>query len=296
MTMSTAFIGLGRMGWPMAAHLSPKPTVFDVNTDAANAWLAENSDGRIATSVADAVKEADVIISSLPADAQLLSVLDALLPAIKSRAVWIDHSTTSAQAARQVAERLSDAGAAFLDAPVSGGVDGARRGNLTVMVGGDEAVLARIEPVIGSYAARITHMGPAGAGQIAKMTNQICVIGLAQALAEGLDFATRAGLDTSRMVQVMQQGSSTSWMMENRADRMLAGEYDHGFSTALMRKDLGLVLDEARAMDVSLPVTGLVGQFLADVQAMGGEHWDWSALMERQRRFSPVSGSGDSDD
>jgi len=284
------------MGWPMAAHLSPKPTVFDVNTEAANGWLAENSSGRVATSIAEAIEGADLIISSLPADAQLLAVLDAVLPAIKSDAIWIDHSTTSAQAARHVAERVSAAGAAFLDAPVSGGVDGARNGKLTVMVGGDAAVLNRIEPVIASYAARITHMGAAGAGQIAKMTNQICVIGLAQALAEGLDFASRAGLDTARMVQVMQQGSSTSWMMENRADRMLAGEYDHGFSTALMRKDLGLVLDEARAMDVSLPVTGLVGQFLADVQAMGGEHWDWSALMERQRRFSPVSGSTDSDD
>lgn len=296
MTMTTAFIGLGRMGWPMAAHLSPKPFVFDVNAEAANAWLAEYSDGRVAASIAEAIDGADLIISSLPADAQLLSVLDELLPTIKADAIWIDHSTTSAQAARHVANRLSAVGAAFLDAPVSGGVDGARRGNLTVMVGGDAAVLERIEPVIASYASRITHMGPAGAGQIAKMTNQICVIGLAQALAEGLDFASRAGLDTTRMVQVMQQGSSTSWMMENRADRMLAGEYDHGFSTALMRKDLGLVLDEARAMNVGLPVTGLVGQFLADVEAMGGENWDWSALMERQRKFSPVSGSTDSDD
>lgn len=296
MTMKTAFIGLGRMGWPMAAHLSPKPIVFDVNAEATNAWLAECSDGRVAASIAEAIDGADLIISSLPADAQLLSVLDELLPTIKADAIWIDHSTTSAQAARHVANRLSTVGAAFLDAPVSGGVDGARRGNLTVMVGGDAAVLERIEPVIASYASRITHMGPAGAGQIAKMTNQICVIGLAQALAEGLDFASRAGLDTTRMVQVMQQGSSTSWMMENRADRMLAGEYDHGFSTALMRKDLGLVLDEARAMNVGLPVTGLVGQFLADVEAMGGENWDWSALMERQRKFSPVSGSTDSDD
>ncbi|MFK7966900.1 MAG: NAD(P)-dependent oxidoreductase [Burkholderiaceae bacterium] len=296
MTLTTAFIGLGRMGWPMAAHLSPRPTVFDINEQTAQSWLADNTGGRLASSITEAVEGADLIISSLPADAQLLAVLEVLEPAIKAGATWIDHSTTSAQAARQVAERLAERNAHFLDAPVSGGVDGACRGNLTVMVGGDAQVLNRIEPVLEQYAARVTHMGPAGSGQVAKMTNQICVIGLAQALAEGLDFASRAGLDTARMVQVMQQGSSTSWMMENRADRMLAGEYDHGFSTALMRKDLGLVLEEARAMNVSLPVTGLVGQFLADVEAMGGEHWDWSALMERQRKFAPVSGSPESDD
>jgi len=293
---TTAFIGLGRMGWPMAAHVSPAPAVFDVNSQAARDWLAENNEGRLARSIADAVEGADLVISSLPADAQLLEVLQAIEPIIKKEAVWIDHSTTSAQAARHVAQRLSEVGASFLDAPVSGGVVGAQNGSLTVMVGGDATVLAKIEPVIASYSARITHMGPAGAGQVAKMTNQICVIGLAQALAEGLNFAANAGLDTARMVQVMRQGSSTSWMMENRADQMLAGEYNHGFSTALMRKDLGLVLEEARTMNVSLPVTGLVGQFLADVEAMGGKDWDWSALMERQRRFSPVSGNPDPTD
>jgi 3-hydroxyisobutyrate dehydrogenase-like beta-hydroxyacid dehydrogenase len=199
-------------------------------------------------------------------------------------AVWIDHSTSSAQAAREVAAEVAAAGAQFLDAPVSGGVDGARNGTLTVMVGGDDAAFATVEPMVAAYGARVVLMGPSGAGQITKMTNQICVVGLCQALAEGLDFAETAGLDVSRVIHVMLQGSSASWQMANRADKMLAGEYDYGFSTTLMRKDVGLVLDEAEAMNVPLPVTSLVGQMLAEVTAMGGAQWDWCSLMERQRR------------
>ena len=184
---------------------------------------------------------------------------------------------------------VSAADAYFLDAPVSGGVDGARKGVLTVMVGGDEDAFVRAEPVVGSYAARIRRMGGPGAGQLTKMTNQICVVGLCQALAEGLDFASRAGLDVENVVEAMLQGSSTSWQMENRAEKMLEGDYDFGFSTTLMRKDIGLVLEEASSMNVSLPVTALVGQFLADVDSLGGANWDWCSLMERQRRFAPGS-------
>ena len=178
---------------------------------------------------------------------------------------------------------LFRSGVDFLDAPVSGGVDGARNGTLTVMVGGDSDAFARAESVIASYGARITLMGDSGAGQITKMTNQICVVGLCQALAEGLDFAESAGLDVSKVIHVMLQGSSASWQMANRAERMLAAEYDYGFSTTLMRKDIGLVLDEARAMKVPLPVTAMVGDMLAEVSAMGGDGWDWCSLMERQR-------------
>jgi 3-hydroxyisobutyrate dehydrogenase-like beta-hydroxyacid dehydrogenase len=174
-------------------------------------------------------------------------------------------------------------GVDFLDAPVSGGVDGARNGTLTVMIGGDTAAFERAEPIITSYGARITLMGGSGAGQITKMTNQICVAGLCQALAEGLDFAESAGLDVSKVIHVMLQGSSASWQMTNRAEKMLAGEYNYGFSTTLMRKDIGLVLDEARAMNVPLPVTGMVGEMLDEVSAMGGDAWDWCSLMERQR-------------
>ena len=292
--MRVAVIGLGRMGWPIAGHLAGgehghEVKVFDIAAEATVAWAGEHA-GEAVASVTDAVSGADVIVSSLPADKEMRVVVDEALPHVAEGAIWIDHSTISASGARQFADELANRRAHFLDAPVSGGVDGARNGSLTVMVGGDEDAFARIESLMAAYAGRVTHMGPSGAGQITKMTNQICVVGVAQALAEGLDFAINAGLDPERVVHVMTQGSSTSWEMENRAAQMIAGEYDFGFSTTLMRKDVGLVLDEASAMNVSLPVTAMVAQFLADVHALGGADWDWCSLMERQRR---LSGSAD---
>jgi 3-hydroxyisobutyrate dehydrogenase len=285
--MSTvAVIGIGRMGWHMAAHLAKaghEVTVCDAVPGLADQWVAEHG-GASAADPATAAAGRDLVVTSLPADPQLRAVAAAIVPVLARGAVWVDHSTTSAQASREVAVEVAAAGAQFLDAPVSGGVDGARNGTLTVMVGGDEAAFATAEPVVASYGARIVLMGPSGAGQITKMTNQICVVGLCQALAEGLDFAETAGLDVNRVIHVMLQGSSASWQMANRAERMLAGEYDYGFSTTLMRKDVGLVLDEAEAMNVPLPVTSLVGQMLAEVTAMGGAQWDWCSLMERQRR------------
>jgi 3-hydroxyisobutyrate dehydrogenase len=277
--MSTvAVIGIGRMGWHMAAHLAKAGhdvTVCDAVPGLADQWVAEHG-GASAADPATAAAGRDLVVTSLPADPQLRAVAAAIVPVLARGAVWVDHSTTSAQASREVAVEVAAAGAQFLDAPVSGGVDGARNGTLTVMVGGDEAAFATAEPVVASYGARIVLMGPSGAGQITKMTNQICVVGLCQALAEGLD--------VNRVIHVMLQGSSASWQMANRAERMLAGEYDYGFSTTLMRKDVGLVLDEAEAMNVPLPVTSLVGQMLAEVTAMGGAQWDWCSLMERQRR------------
>ena len=295
--MRIAVLGLGRMGWHMAAHLSSHAdahelVVFDVVDGLAGRWVDENG-GEVADSVASAVAGAEFVITSLPADRELETVADDLVPAIAAGAVWVDHSTTSARLARAVGASVTAADAHFLDAPVSGGVDGARKGVLTVMVGGDEGAFARAEPVVGSYAARMRLMGGPGAGQLTKMTNQICVVGLCQALAEGLDFASRAGLDVQNVVEAMLQGSSTSWQMENRAELMLAGDYDFGFSTTLMRKDVGLVLEEASSMNVSLPVTALVGQFLADVDSLGGAGWDWCSLMERQRRFAPASPPAD---
>jgi 3-hydroxyisobutyrate dehydrogenase len=285
--MSTvAVIGIGRMGWHMAAHLAKaghEVTVCDAVPGLADQWVAEHG-GASAADPAAAAAGRDLVVTSLPADPQLRAVAAAIVPVLVPGAVWIDHSTTSAQASREVAVEVAAVGAQFLDAPVSGGVDGARNGTLTVMVGGDEDAFATAEPVVASYGARIVLMGPSGAGQITKMTNQICVVGLCQALAEGLDFAETAGLDVNRVIHVMLQGSSASWQMANRAERMLAGEYDYGFSTTLMRKDVGLVLDEAEAMNVPLPVTSLVGQMLAEVTAMGGAQWDWCSLMERQRR------------
>jgi len=288
--MRVAVIGLGRMGWPIAGHLAGgehghEVKVFDIAAEATVAWAGEHA-GEAVASVTDAVSGADVIVSSLPADKEMRVVVDEALPHVAEGAIWIDHSTISASGARQFADELANRRAHFLDAPVSGGVDGARNGSLTVMIGGDEDAFARIESLMAAYAGRVTHMGPSGAGQITKMTNQICVVGVAQALAEGLDFAINAGLDPERVVHVMTQGSSTSWEMENRAAQMIAGEYDFGFSTTLMRKDVGLVLDEASAMNVSLPVTAMVAQFLADVHALGGADWDWCSLMERQRRLS----------
>jgi 3-hydroxyisobutyrate dehydrogenase len=281
-----AVIGIGRMGWHMAAHLARaghEVVVNDAAHDVVERWTAEHG-GSAAADAGTAVQGCQLVVTSLPADPQLREVAAAVVPHLAPGTVWIDHSTTSAHVAREVAEQVAGTGARFLDAPVSGGVDGARNGTLTVMVGGEQAAFDQAEPVVAAYGARIVLMGPCGAGQITKMTNQICVVGLCQALAEGLDFAETAGLDVRRVIHVMLQGSSASWQMANRAERMLDGEYDYGFSTTLMRKDIGLVLDEAEAMNVPLPVTAMVGQMLAEVAAMGGQQWDWCSLMERQRR------------
>lgn len=280
-----AVVGLGRMGWHMAVHLSRSGhdvAVCDVVPGVAQKWVDENG-GSAFTDATAAVAGRDIVVTSLPADRELFAVADAILPVLGRGALWVDHSTTSAEGARVIHSRAEALGVSFLDAPVSGGVDGARNGTLTVMVGGDQPAFELVEPVISSYGARITLMGDSGAGQITKMTNQICVVGLCQALAEGLDFAESAGLDVSKVIHVMLQGSSASWQMANRAERMLAGEYDYGFSTTLMRKDVGLVLEEANSMNVPLPVTKMVGDMLAEVSAMGGDAWDWCSLMERQR-------------
>ena len=280
-----AIIGLGRMGWHMAAHLAKAGHVVsacDVVPGVAEKWVHENG-GSAFTDAAAAVVGCDTVVTSLPADRELFAVADAILPVLGNGCLWVDHSTTSAEGARVVHARAAERNVAFLDAPVSGGVDGARNGTLTVMAGGDREAFDRAESVMSSYAARITLMGDSGAGQITKMTNQICVVGLCQALAEGLDFAESAGLDVSKVIHVMLQGSSASWQMANRAEKMLAGEYNYGFSTTLMRKDVGLVLDEAKSMNVPLPVTTMVGEMLAEVSRMGGDAWDWCSLMERQR-------------
>jgi len=287
--MKVACIGLGRMGWHMAAHLSRsgdhEVVVYDVQSETGQKWAAEY-EGVAEESVASATKDSDFIVTSLPADRELQAVAEEVIPSIAKNAVWIDHSTTSAQAAREIGTLLNAVGAYFLDAPVSGGVVGAENGTISVMAGGDSEAFSRAEPIIDLYSGQVRLMGELGAGQLTKMTNQICVVGLCQALAEGLDFASRAGLDVENVIEAMLQGSSTSWQMENRADKMFAGEYDYGFSTVLMRKDVGLVLEEAASMNISLPVTALVSQFLADVESMGGANWDWCSLMERQRGFA----------
>ncbi len=283
--MKIAFIGLGRMGWHLAGHLAMaghEVAVYDIDTATAQRWVDEHH-GRAAGSIVDAVQDCAVVCSSVPADPQLRAIWDAAQGALAEGAIWIDHSTTSAEIARALATEAATNGRFFIDAPVSGGTVGAENGKLAVMAGGDPIAWVTAEQVVAAYAARANLIGPAGAGQLTKMANQICVLGVGQALAEGLSFAESAGLDPRKVLEVMLTGSSTSWMMENRAALMIDATYDYGFSTTLMRKDIGLVLDEARRMDETLPITAQIAELLDEVDAMGGASWDWCSLMERQR-------------
>ena len=288
--MKIAFIGLGRMGYPMAGHLATaghELAVVDVDQQHVAGWVAEHG-GRPAATPREALAGADVVVSSLPADAQLRAVAEGeegVLAGASDGVVWIDHTTASAGVSGELAASAARHGAGFVDAPVSGGVDGARAGTLAVMAGGEVDHFERARELMEAYAARITHMGPVGTGQLTKMTNQICVAGLCQALVEGLDFAEASGLELERVVDVMLAGASTSWQVENRWQPMAEGEYDFGFATELMRKDIGLCLAEAREAGVALPVTALVDQFLSEVESLGGARWDWCSLMERQRRL-----------
>ena len=283
--MRIAFIGLGRMGWHLAGHLAAaghELSVFDIDPDAGARWAAEFS-GTAATTIEEAVRDCAVVCSSVPADPQLRAIWDATQSSLAEGAIWIDHSTTSAEIARELAAEAAATGRAFIDAPVSGGTVGAENGKLAVMAGGDATAWETAEQVVSAYAARANLIGGPGAGQLTKMANQICVVGTGQALAEGLVFAEHAGLDPRKVLEVMLTGSSTSWMMENRAELMIDGKFDYGFSTTLMRKDLSLVLDEADRTGEELPVTALVADLLDEVDAMGGASWDWCSLMQRQR-------------
>ncbi len=284
--MKIAFIGLGRMGWHMAGHLQHAGhtlSVYDTSPTLPADWV-KTFGGHAATSVAEAVSYAEIVMTSLPADAALSAVWELAQSTLAPGAIWVDHSTTSAEIARRLAKVAASDGRHFIDAPVSGGTVGAEKGTLAIMAGADPVPWKVVEPVMAAYAQRCSLIGEPGAGQLTKMSNQICVAGIGQALAEGLAFAEHNGLDPRKVLDVMLKGSSTSWMMENRAETMIDGKFDFGFSTTLMRKDLGLVMDEARRADVSLPVTGLVAQLLSDVSAMGLANADWCSLMQRQRR------------
>ena len=283
--MKIAFIGLGRMGGPIAGHLAAAGhnlTVVEPNLDTLSRWC-QNHEGTSAPSAGAAASDAEVVITSLPADAQLQAVAEGILDHLPSGGVWVDHTTASVQISRTLARDANTRDLGFIDAPVSGGVDGATRGTLAIMAGGTTTAIDRVRPLLECYAKRISHMGDAGTGQLTKMTNQICVVGIGQALAEGLDFAETAGLDLEKVVGVMLSGASASWQMDNRWQAMANSDYEFGFATELMRKDIGLCLAEARRSGVGLPVTALVDQFLSDVEALGGKRWDWCSLMERQR-------------
>ncbi|CAM3865251.1 NAD(P)-dependent oxidoreductase [Parendozoicomonas haliclonae] len=286
MAQRIAFLGLGVMGYPMAGHLVKagyEVIVYNRTASKAQAWVDQYG-GELALTPAEAAKEADFVMACVGNDNDLRSVClgeQGAFAGMKAGAVFVDHTTASAEVARELYAIAKEQGLGFLDAPVSGGQAGAENGVLTVMVGGDAAIYDTAEPVMQSYARSVKRLGESGAGQLTKMVNQICIGGLVQALSEGLHFAQKAGLDAEAVVEVISKGAAQSWQMENRSKTMLAGEYEHGFAVDWMRKDLGIVLDEARRNGASLPVTAMVDQFYSDVQKQGGSRWDTSSLLTR---------------
>ena len=281
-----AFIGLGVMGAPMARHLGAaghNVVVYNRTVERARDWVKAHG-GSYAATPAAAAGGADVVITCVGADADLEQVttgLDGAFRNMKPGALFIDHTTVSAKIARRLAETGRKNNISCLDAPVSGGQAGAENGQLAVMCGGTPEAFAAAEPVMRAYAARMVHVGPDGCGQLTKMVNQICIAGVVQGLSEGLHFAKQAGLDTDKVLEAISGGAAQSWQMLNRWKTMDAGEFDHGFAVDWMRKDLGLTLDEARGNGARLPLTALVDQFYADVQAMGGARQDTSSLIRR---------------
>ena len=285
----TAFIGLGVMGFPMAGHLAAAGhavTVFNRNPTRMGAWQTRFGHA-IAATPAAAAEGADVVFVCVGRDADVREVTvgaGGCLGAMAPGSVLVDHTTTSAVLARELHAKAAARGVGFVDAPVSGGQAGAENGQLTVMCGGEVADFAKVEGVIAAYAKMCRLLGPAGSGQLAKMINQICIAGVVQGLAEGLAFASASGLDGEAVIDVISRGAAQSWQMENRHKTMLAGKFDFGFAVEWMRKDLGIALDEARRNGAQLPVTALVDQFYADVEAMDGRRWDTSSLIARLKR------------
>lgn len=282
-----AFIGLGVMGYPMAGHLKSKGghdvSVYNRTFAKAEKW-SEQFGGPAHRTPAEAARDADFVFTCVGNDDDLRSVTlgeNGCLAGMKPGAILVDNTTASAEVARELEAACKAKGLGFVDAPVSGGQAGAENGVLTVMCGGDEATFEAAKPVISAFARMVGLMGPAGAGQLTKMVNQICIAGLVQGLAEGIHFGKRAGLDIEKVIEVISKGAAGSWQMENRHKTMNEGRYDFGFAIDWMRKDLDIVLSEARRNGAKLPVTALVDQFYGDVQAMGGNRWDTSSLLAR---------------
>jgi len=287
MTVRAAWIGLGVMGFPMAGHLAKRGglavTVYNRTAAKAEKWHATHGGGTAATP-GQAAAEADVVFACVGNDDDLRQVAlgpEGAFHGMKPGAVFVDHTTASAGVARELHAEAKRRGLGFVDAPVSGGQAGAENGILTVMCGGDAADYAKAEPLIVHYSRMRKLLGPAGAGQLAKMCNQIAIAGLVQGLAEAIHFGKRAGLDMEAVVDVISKGAAGSWQMENRHKTMIAGKFDFGFAVDWMRKDLGICLDEARRNGSHLPVTALVDQFYSDVQELGGRRWDTSSLIAR---------------
>jgi len=281
-----AFVGLGVMGYSMAGHLAKaghEVTVYNRTRAKADQWVAKHG-GAAADTPAEAASGAEIVFACVGNDHDLRQVTlgdGGAFHGLGSGAVFVDNTTASATVARELAARAAERGAGFLDAPVSGGQAGAENGVLTVMVGGEQSHFEQAEPVIDAYARMVRLLGPAGSGQLTKMVNQICIAGLVQGLSEGLHFARSAGLDAAAVTEVISKGAAQSWQMENRYQTMIDGQFDFGFAVEWMRKDLAICLDEARSNGAQLPVTALVDQFYADVQAMGGNRWDTSSLIAR---------------
>lgn len=278
-----AFIGLGRMGYPMAGHLARAGhavRVFNRSSARSAAWEKEFGGVACAT-VQAAVKNVELAFSCLGDDPDIQSVATAAFDAMPTGAVFVDHTTGSAVLAEQLAAAAEIKGLTFIDAPVSGGEAGAQKGQLTVMCGGDLSAYEKAEPIMRVYAKMVKRMGPPGTGQKTKMVNQICIAGLVQALSEGVHFAEQAGLNPAEVIEVISKGAAQSWQMENRAGTMHDRKFDFGFAVNWMRKDLRIALSEARKNGAQLPVTALVDQFYADIERMGGSRWDTSSLIAR---------------
>ena len=278
-----AFLGLGVMGYPMAGHLlsaGHDVRVWNRTRAVTTRWAQEHS-GVATETIEEAVDGADFVMMCVGQDADVLAVAERAVPAMKTGAVLVDHTTASDSCAKQVGQICAAADIGFLDAPISGGEAGAVNGQLTVMCGGAPADFDQAQPIIDAYAKAIKLMGPVGSGQLTKMVNQICIAGLLQGLSEAVNFAQAAGLDMDEVVGAIGKGAAQSWQMDNRASTMAKGEYEFGFAVDWMRKDLGIVLDTAKTLNLDMPVTELVDGYYADVQAMGGNRWDTSALLAR---------------
>jgi len=291
---TVSFIGLGGMGYPMAGYLAKnghEVRVYNRTKSKADAWVKEHG-GSAHDTPAACAESAEVVFACVGNDDDLRSVTtgdNGAFSTMQKGTIFCDHTTASAKVARELHAMAAERGVAFLDAPVSGGQAGAENGALTVMVGGDKAAYDKAEPLVDLFSKSVRLMGESGAGQLTKMVNQICIAGLVQGLSEGLHFAEAAGLDGRQVIDVISKGAAQSWQMENRFETMLDRKFDHGFAVDWMRKDLGIVLDEATRNKTSLPVTALVDQFYADVQELGGQRWDTSSLLARlpDRRSKP---------
>ncbi len=294
MGVKVAFVGLGVMGFPMAGHLAAaghEVVVWNRTTGKSRQW-GETHAGRIAESPADAAAGAELVMLCVGNDDDVREValgLEGVLAGMADGAVLVDHTTASAGLARELDAAAAARGCGFVDAPVSGGQAGAENGQLTIMCGGADAHFERARPVMDAYAKAVRLMGPAGSGQLTKMVNQICIGGLVQGLSEALHFAENAGLDAEAVIEVISKGAAQSWQMENRYQTMLRREFEFGFAVDWMRKDFAIVLEEARRNGSTLPVTALVDQFYADIQALGGGRWDTSSLIRRLDRNTKES-------